>query len=890
MNFKKLTYLFALCPLALAGLSSCGVNGARTPGKVLTFTEARDYVKEHFSSEVDNIQERITKTLDLTMSTSGISVDGFFSFPNLEIQPTHIDFKLPAQENLTLSLSNASGASGAAYVKNSLSKIAGPTTNNNVLNKGKSAQAGDSGLEILDYAVACIANPFLTTPVLDFVNTYVSQVENIDIINQTFTLDSRNTFYYTVEIADLAKLTKIFEQYEKIFPSKLPTFIRGQDGYAYASISFDDQGFATGLDINIHSNSLKIQMPNQGSGEESTTIYDGLLDANLTATLKHHFYDPAKLHHIGVDQPTANAKYDIIAIQSEEEYSLLPHYTNGQRKLVDSWDTYKYLAPYHETLLPGFGTDVIVEAPQGSTISQEDLSINIGGRLYKLDDFLVDESGDIPYVWQFNHLVSDETGGSSGEGVIKSDSGENLTINSIHTNDPANYHLDPFSPEFYSVFSYNPNDGFSKSDTCGKLINSIVEVKSNNGHIYDLNETCKAVAEFAGEEGGGYPFNLELKNDFFKGIEGGFNLAINALPENYFVYDFTNPRTGTPIAYLAEGEIVDGEFVETSRSSYGIYEITEDMIDEGKTLYFTPAYGYYGDEIGKGPTELQKRFDEAFANQIFDVSEADKIEAKGLYTAGTPMTDTGIEDGRYYYPLMLGAKFFQELTRNFTEPYQRLRLKGFNNGAFLFNPHDNNPDSAAEHFSKYSFNWSVAKDDKTGYSPIYNNETGLQFGTHALDIDSGNLDSLTLSMDPGYAYKDFTGGDLAEWLESVVKIYNKDGQPIDFRDEAIAGYLDQLLAGIEYAPENNTITFTDVFINAYIELITDHRSSLVDLANSKIEIVAPTKVEPKGPTSIVANTIAVKPIDDRHIYLQVLPTLSDIVDADISIHINKQHN
>ncbi|MCQ2795921.1 MAG: hypothetical protein MJ213_01240 [Bacilli bacterium] len=875
MNFKKLTYLFALCPLALAGLSSCGVNGARTPGKVLTFTEARDYVKEHFSSEVDNIQERITKTLDLTMSTSGISVDGFFSFPKLEIQPTHIDFKLPAQDDLKLSLSNASGASGAAYVKNALSKIAGPATNN-VLNKGKSAQAGDSGLEILDYAVACIANPFLTTPVLDFVNTYVSQVENIDIINQTFTLDSRNTFYYTVEIADLAKLTKIFEQYEKIFPSKLPTFIRGQDGYAYASISFDDQGFATGLDINIHSNSLEIQMPNQGSGEESTTIYDGLLDANLTATLKHHFYDPAKLHHIGVDQPTANAKYDILAIQSETEYNQRSHYTNGQRKLVDSWDTYKYLAPYHETLLPGFGTDVILEAPQGSTISQEDLSINIGGRLYDLDDFLVPNT-DTKLTYTLNNASTD--GPKSGSVVVE-DGRFNLSVltgeNGYHVFGQKNNERQMFMKSF-------AQKGFVSSN----ILNSFVKLYNpETKHHYDVAAKCgdNLLFGYTGEDS---PIDFTINAPFFDYIKGQvLSLELNALPQYYIPYDFTNPATGNPVAYVVE----NAGTPEETRSSYGIIPL--DGSATGMSIVLEAAPGYANKQ-----ELLEKIMKDKVNVNIGCSNEADKQEFAGIfmpkYDFISPTRMNMSFDSGTYQKLFA---FVQNKAYSFGGYHPPIYLAGVVNDSYLFNPCRSDDGFVPYSGAPYII-WSTEKikvkptdeyqPESELFSPVYGLD-GEEFGI--TDINT----PIELSIDKGYAFPakpdDFYSGGEG-WLNSIGYIRSPDGGTIHLQE---LGDPTNIFNMIQYDKESNKLIFPQDFIALYNEYLDNTYAPIqqdCEIRNKfSLVINTPIQVEPEGPTSIVANTIAVEKIDDRHIYLQVLPTLSDIVDADISIHINKQHN
>lgn len=531
MKIARITYLFALCPALLVGMTSCGNTSEGLPGQALSYEEALEQTKK-IAPEF-NLRTSLAKSTDISLDISKFNIDGKVTLPGKE--PTNIRFTLPAQDDLKLSLNNESGVVGALEIRERLNRDI-PTT----YNAGHGAPKFGG-----NFLYNALFNPFFTTYTLSYIHEIVHEVSDAGIVNEKFSLDG-NTTYVSYSIPDLKTFTDMAEEYEFSTSSRLFTVFRGTDGSASLTLGFDGYGYLNHLALKANSNDIAI-IGDSDTGEEN---FRGFADVNLTAKLKQNFYAEDEYRAYSASTYSSNEELTVRqpTLTEYDKMGLESRHLEG--KYVQ--DAFKY----YDTILPTYGADFVVEH-KGKASNLNEIIINIDGVNYPITDFLEEGiDSKFSYSWTAKNATINDYVTESGRSIVNK---EYVQAENTY------YAKDGYT--FLPSFDYNDSHDAS-------LFDEMLEVKSSNGHVYSVvNHTSPAktvISNFINTN-----YNYSLYGNRLLSINGApfdhdFSTEFAALPIGYAHYDFRSMDTGVQPLY---GVQTRSSFAEIDGSSHGILDI-----------------------------------------------------------------------------------------------------------------------------------------------------------------------------------------------------------------------------------------------------------------------------------------------------------------------------
>lgn len=579
MKIARITYLFALCPALLVGMTSCGSSSDKLPGKALSYEEMYNHIKE--SSPEFNLRNSLAKSADITASIKKFTIDGKAIV--LGSEPTNIRFTLPAQDDYKFTLNNETGVEGALEVRERLSGDVPATYNAN-----KGAQFGGN------FIYNCIFNPFFTTYTLTYLDTMIKLVDDLNIVNEKFSLDGE-TAYVSYSIPDLKTFSELADEYELGTGSKLFTVFRGTDGHVAVTFAFNKDGYVSSVALVGDSNDIAL-IGDSKSGEET---FRGLANFDLTIKIKQNLYQDSDYHLFSAADYASNEELSIRKVKASEYMDM----GFNTRKLDVNFVQY-VLDNYSDVILPGYGADFVIEH-KGKTSNSNNMVINVDGVNYPISSFIVEPEDGVKsmvYNWSANGATMADGETRNGRSVINY-GGKLPPIPEI---DSKTYYLK-------DKYTFVPSiDTFDQGITGEKaaLFEEMLKIKTVDGHkrssvnyFFDSN-----IAEFVKDS-----FRFEKAYDLIGNVVGkklyiystlpyitqDLSTEVNALPYGYAQYSFRLPdggidsQTGSPYGikygenFTTRTDVAEMVNADGTATSHGILDIYNN-VDAAKGTYTTP--------------------------------------------------------------------------------------------------------------------------------------------------------------------------------------------------------------------------------------------------------------------------------------------------------------
>lgn len=842
MKIARITYLFALCPALLIGMTSCSKGSSDTlPGKALSYEEALEQVKK--TAPEYNMRTSLSKGVDITLGIDYLTIDGKVTLPQGE--PTNVRFTLPKQDDLKLSLKNENGVKGALEVRERLSHDIPSTAN-----------AGGGGEFGGNFLINCLFNPFLTTYTLNYLHTMVSEVADLNIVNEKFSLDGE-TMYISYSIPDLKVFTELADQYELGHMTELFTVFRGTDGNVTATLGFDKYGYLATLGLKADSNDIAFI----GDSYTQEENFRGYAHVNINAKIKQNFYAESDYHAFSAIDYSSNADLNIRSVTSSEYQNL-----GFKTRELDVDFVQDVLDNYSDVMLPGYGADFIIEH-KDKTSNSNNMLVDIDGIYYPITDFIEPaKEGEFIYNWSANGATMPDGETRNGRLIIEGE----IPPRDYYAME--NYTLLPNTQNLIGAIRHDAAlfEEMLKIKTSGEHTHSAVKYSMRDDarvkdyiHFYECSSSYDPLDLFPGKTLNfvGVPFE-----------RNNFSTELNALPHSYAHFNFRMSDGG----YEEGGDMPYGisygdpnylyttktDFAVIDGASHGILDIYGNLNKDGgydspvirpaQGFKFNPSYANKSDEEIAG----------ALINSKFIVKDSDTapdLIAKGNFTVKTERDAKTKEVTSFTFNLNKDyideAKeyTYNELGLSDVNYAAAFRLMDFENDGNKYDP--NNSIFVRDDKNKLEVNdncfFDFAIVDNSDVVKCYNPKNGLENGSSKATVEKYqpskgdpfnilNFEDFSIHADDGYifdkalfankeAVKNFMDGFVFDSDESQYTI-NSNKELVNFLLENFAS-LSSDMKEITFSPKN----------------IADEQKR-VDVLRQLFELVNEKLKEDKSPT------------------------------------------
>ena len=365
MKLKNVGFIAMLCPFAVIAMTSCnGTNEINAPGKEITLTEAKKYVRENFETRV-NLAE--STTMNLSISNCKIHGVAYLKFSE-EIDANRINLECESKNLLNdFTIANENGATGALSVKLGYSPMSIFTSDMSILYDN-------------------LFNPYLVSDELPYIESIKDWLDDSSAFETKYTLDGNN-FYLSYTINDLEKVSGVIEHFAEIHPTESFVVPLAGKGSAKIVLGFDKYGYPIKLQARVDSDDLVVRAK-ASSYISDDPLFVGSAHLNVDFTNKVNLYEN-DLTHINFKQIDENGKeekitYSYRAPKSEAESLAIP----TEEILVDY--NYDFFAEYFDTLLPGYGTKIVLEGLNNAVMDypESTIYVDFNGTLISLGDLI----------------------------------------------------------------------------------------------------------------------------------------------------------------------------------------------------------------------------------------------------------------------------------------------------------------------------------------------------------------------------------------------------------------------------------------------------------------------------------------------------------------------
>lgn len=338
---KKITLIIA--PLvAIAFLTSCNKK-ITAPGREINIDEATQWVSNHFDKRVNLAKSAIAHVALDNFSCNGMIYPSIYADPVPIDDPTHINLKVTNPDFATVDYFNVAGVVGSFI-----------TTN---------GYRPDPEVKSSDYMPSYLLNPFMDSFEIGYVES-LKQYTDEGAFETRYTLDGEN-LYITYHFNDLGNVTKVIEEASIQFPEM--TFVMpftGTTGSVSLIFGFDKYGYPIKMLGDINSDDLAVHLGLTG-GQIDTTFFTGSMHGKVDFTNKITLYKDEDYPHINfreikngqVIEPTYTTRG---VVNQEEAHNI---------GTVLCKTIAIELKDYYTTILPGYGTNVVIPGRTGLSIS-----------------------------------------------------------------------------------------------------------------------------------------------------------------------------------------------------------------------------------------------------------------------------------------------------------------------------------------------------------------------------------------------------------------------------------------------------------------------------------------------------------------------------------------
>lgn len=338
---KKITLVVAPL-LAISFLTSCNKK-ITAPGREINIVEATQWVSDHFDKRVNLAKSAIAHVALDSFSCNGMIYPTVYSDPVPIDDPTHINLKVTNEDFATVDYFNVAGVVGSFITVN--------------------GYRPDPIVKSSDYMPSYLLNPFMDSFEIGYVETLKQYVDK-GAFETRYTLNGEN-LYITYHFNDLGNVTKAIEEVSIQYPEM--TFaipFTGTTGSVSLIFGFDKYGYPIEMRGDINSDDLAVHLGLTG-GQINTTFFTGAMHGKVRFTNKITLYKAEEYPHINfreikngqVIEPT----YTTRGVNDQEEAH------NTGTALCETIAV--ELKDYYKTILPGYGTNIVIPDHTGLKIS-----------------------------------------------------------------------------------------------------------------------------------------------------------------------------------------------------------------------------------------------------------------------------------------------------------------------------------------------------------------------------------------------------------------------------------------------------------------------------------------------------------------------------------------
>ena len=310
------------------------------------------------------------------MTLNDLTIDGML-YPNEALgpisvkNPTVYNAKYSNKEMFNGNVNNSNGVIGSFLLYNAYKKV--PTYKTDLST-------------FIDY----FFNPFMD-------GYEVMYLENFKTILNDNSLETRYTkyndsLYATYSFNDLKKATDKIKEIEAQYPELTFVFPFKGSGSASFMFEFDKYGYLLSINANIDSDDLTISLGRSSVSAENI-IYSGKLKGSLKVTNKVTLYEENEIPIISFKE-----------LDNEGKEKSTVTYIHRGPKDENEWNgigeeyyskAYQVLAPYFNYLLPGYGSNIIIEKKQTEI---DNIYIDLAGKRTSIKDTSLNNFVDIKYL------------------------------------------------------------------------------------------------------------------------------------------------------------------------------------------------------------------------------------------------------------------------------------------------------------------------------------------------------------------------------------------------------------------------------------------------------------------------------------------------------------
>ncbi|MCQ2792198.1 MAG: hypothetical protein MJ208_01595 [Bacilli bacterium] len=356
---KKIGFI-ALPLLAVSFLTNCNKSFA-APGREIDVVEASKWASDHFVKRT-NLAKSATTHVGLdNFSCDGMLYPAIFIDPVPIDAPTYINLKVNNNDFTETTYTNLNGVVGAFITKNGY------------------REDPEIGKGNFDYIMNYLLNPFIEGEEINYIELLKLATKENAFVTR-YTLDGEN-LYATYHFNDLANVSEVIKALSIQEPKRTFALPFTGTGSVSLMLGFDSQGYPIEMQAMIDSDNLDFHFGLTG-GQINTTFFTGAMHGKVEIKNKVTLYEENEYAHINFRELNKDGSV-------KDSITYKPRCVKDQNEAHDVGTDYNEtigvdLKDYYETLLPGYGTNVVI---LGHTLANDTkVYVNYNGASYPIDD------------------------------------------------------------------------------------------------------------------------------------------------------------------------------------------------------------------------------------------------------------------------------------------------------------------------------------------------------------------------------------------------------------------------------------------------------------------------------------------------------------------------